>query len=86
MYCDDWSDIINMNKEKKSDGKGENRMDAYAVKPSIEMPFVTSKILKRTPATQENRDRIKYMDSHEFSFKFDKATGMFVNGVKKNEL
>ena len=39
------------------------------------MPFVTSKALKRTPATKENKDRIKYMDSHEFSFKFDKVTG-----------
>ena len=47
------------------------------------MPFVTSKALKRTPAT---KDRIKYMDSHEFAFKFDKVTGKFVNGVsKKNE-
>lgn len=61
-------------------------MDAYAVKPSIEMPFITSKALKRTPAMKENKDRIKYMDSHEFSFKFDKVTGKFVNGVsKKNE-
>ena len=50
------------------------------------MPFVTSKALKRPPATKENKDRIKYMDSHEFSFKFDKVTGKFVNGVsKKNE-
>ena len=43
------------------------------------MPFVTSKALKRTPATKENKDRIKYMDSHEFSFKFDKVTGKFLN-------
>lgn len=57
-------------------------MDAYAVKPSIEMPFITSKALKRTPATKENKDRIKYMDSHEFSFKFDKVTGKFVNVIK----
>ena len=60
-------------------------MDAYAVKPSIEMPFVTSKALKRTPATKENKDRIKYMDSHEFSFKFDKATGKFENGVRRKK-
>lgn len=72
-----------MGEGKKSDKKGETCMDAYAVKPSIEMPFVTSKVLKRTPATKENKARIKYMDSHEFSFKIDKATGKFVNGVRK---
>lgn len=46
------------------------------------MPFVTSKALKRTPATKENKDRIKYMDSHEFSFKFDKVTGKFVSVIE----
>ena len=62
-------------------------MDAYAVKPSIEMPFITSKALKRTPATDDNQARVKYMDSHEFSFRFDKATGKFINSVsRKNEL
>ena len=80
------ADNNNVGEIKKLNEKGKNHMDAYAVKPSIEMPFVTSKALKRTPATKENKDRIKYMDSHELSIKFDKVTGKFVNGVsKKNE-
>lgn len=76
------ADNNNVGEIKKLNEEGENHMDAYAVKPSIEMPFVTSKALKRTPATKENKDRIKYMDSHEFSFKFDKVTGKFVNVIK----
>lgn len=76
------ADNNNVGEIKKLNEEGENHMDAYAVKPSIEMPFVTSKALKRTPAMKENKDRIKYMDSHEFSFKFDKVTGKFVNVIK----
>lgn len=76
------ADNNNVGEIKKLNEEGENHMDAYAVKPSIEMPFVTSKALKRTPATKENKDRIKYMDSHEFSFKFDKVTGKFVNVIE----
>ena len=76
------ADNNNVGEIKKLNEEGENHMDAYAVKPSIEMPFVTSKALKRTPATKENKDRIKYMDSHEFSFKFDKVTGKFVSVIE----
>lgn len=69
-------------KDKK---KGDNSMNAYAVKPN--MPFVTAKELKRTPATKENKDMAAYMDSHEFSFRVDKKTGRFVSKVtKKNEI
>ena len=62
-------------------------MNAYAVKPNINMPFVTAKALKRTPATKENKDMVEYMDSHEFFLRIDKDTGKFISGVvRKNEL
>lgn len=60
--------------------KGDDSVNAYAVKPN--MSYVTRKALKRTPATEENRNMIKYMDSHEFSFRVDKDTGKFKSGVK----
>ena len=68
-----------MDKEIKSEKKGEDGMNAYAVKPN--MPFVARKELKRTPATKESRDMVEYMDSHEFSFRIDKLTGKFISGV-----
>ena len=46
------------------------------------MPFVTSKALKRTPATKENKDRIKYMDSQEISFKYDKLTSKYLSVIE----
>lgn len=61
--------------------KGEDSMNAYAVKP--DMPFATRKVLKRTPASEENRNMVEYMDSHEFSFHIDKNTGKFISGAKK---
>lgn len=54
-------------------------MNAYAVKPV--MPFVAKKALERTPASKENRDMVEYMDSHEFSFHFDKDTGKITSQV-----
>ena len=53
--------------------EGEEIMNAYAVKPN--MPFVTKKVLKRTPASKDNTNMVKYMDSHDFSFHIDKDTG-----------
>lgn len=41
-------------------------MNACAVKPKL--PFVATKKLKRTPASKENREMVKFMDSHNFSF------------------
>lgn len=67
-------------KDKK---KGEDIMNAYAVKPN--MPFVTRKVLYKTPASEENRSMAKYMDSHEFSFHIDKDTGRFVSSVVKRK-
>ncbi len=69
------------NEVKLYNEKGENSMNAYAVKPN--MPFVTSKALKRTPASEENRNMVEYMDSHEFSFRIDKDTGKFISGAKR---
>lgn len=69
------------NEVKSYKEKGENSMNAYAVKPN--MPFVTRKALKRTPASEENRNMVEYMDSHEFSFHIDKDTGKFISGAKR---
>lgn len=47
-------------------------MDAYALKPV--MPFVTRNKLGRTPATEDNRKMVEFMDSHNFSFDIDEET------------
>ena len=52
-----------MDKMKK---EGEKMMNACAMKPNV--PFVTKSSLKRTPATEDNRKRVEFMDSHDFSF------------------
>lgn len=54
-----------MNKRKKSE-KGENNMNASAMKPNV--PFVTRSELKRTPPSMDNRKMVEFMDSHDFSF------------------
>ena len=43
------------------------------------------KVLKRTPASKDNINMVKYMDSHEFSFHIDKDTGKFVSSVVKRK-
>jgi hypothetical protein len=45
-------------------------MNGYALKPT--MPFVTKTELKRTPATEENRKMVEFMDSHDFSVSIDR--------------
>lgn len=52
-------------------------MNACAIKPM----FVTTKALKRTPATKQNIDMVRYMDSHEFFLHVDKDTGEIECGV-----
>ena len=47
-------------------------MDACALKPI--MPFVTRSELERTPATEDNRKMVEFMDSHNFSFDVDAET------------
>lgn len=59
-----------MDKELKK--KGEIEMNACALKPM--MPFVTKRKLERTPATEDNRKMVEFMDSHNFSFDIDVKT------------
>ena len=47
-------------------------MNACALKPV--MPFVTRNKLERTPATEDNREMVEFMDSHNFSFDIDVET------------
>ena len=53
--------------------EGEVVMNACAVKPTL--PFVTRKTIERTPASAENKKRVEFMDSHNFSFSVNKETG-----------
>ena len=60
------------NYEKIKSRKGENCMNASAMKPS--MPFVTRKELKRTPPSDSSIKMVKFIDSHNFSFSVNKET------------
>ncbi len=57
---------------KKKEEKGEIEMNACALKPV--MPFATRSKLGRTPATEDNREMVEFMDSHNFSFDIDAKT------------
>ena len=59
--------------------KEEEHMNGYTIKPN--MPFVTSKELKSTKASQKNVDMVKFMDAHKFSLHSE--NGKFVTGVSK---
>ncbi|MBR2046182.1 MAG: hypothetical protein IJ958_08635 [Agathobacter sp.] len=59
--------------EQKMREKGEDTMNAYAMKPKL--PFATKGELKRTPASDSNKKMVEFMDSHNFSFSVDKNTG-----------
>lgn len=56
-------------------------MNASAVKPTL--PFVTRKAIKKTPASAENKKRVEFMDSHNFSFSVNKETGVLHSKVEK---
>lgn len=56
-------------------------MNACAVKPTL--PFVTRKTIAKTPASAENRKRVKFMDSHNFSFSVNKETGLLHSKVEE---
>lgn len=58
--------------DEEIEKKGEIEMDACALKPM--MPFVTRGKLERTPATEDNRKMVEFMDSHNFSFDIDVKT------------
>ena len=47
-------------------------MDACALKPI--MPFATRNKLERTPATENNRKMVEFLDSHNFSFDINVGT------------
>ena len=53
----------------RKERKGEIEMNACALKPV--MPFATRRKLGRTPATEDNRKMVEFMDSHNFSFDVD---------------
>ena len=61
--------------------KGEIIMNACAIKPTL--PFVTRKTIERTPASAENKKRVEFMDSHNFSFSVNKETGSLQCKVAK---
>lgn len=63
------------------DKEGEIIMNACAVKPTL--PFVTRKTIEKTPASTENRKRVKFMDSHNFSFSVNKETGALHSKIEK---
>ena len=63
------------------DKEGETIMNACVLKPTL--PFVTRKTIKKTPASAENRKRVEFMDSHNFSFSVDKETGVLCSKVEK---
>lgn len=44
------------------------------------MPFVTRNKLGKTPATEDNREMIEFIDSHNFSFDIDVETKNLKNG------
>ncbi len=58
--------------DKDKERKGEIEMNACVLKPT--MPFATRNKLERTPATEENRKMVEFMDSHDFSFHVDRMT------------
>jgi hypothetical protein len=59
--------------------EGEVTMNACALKPT--MPFVAKSELKRTPATEENKRMVEFIDSHNFSFSVDKESKKITNYV-----
>lgn len=52
--------------------KGESDVNAYAVKPNN--PFIAKNKLQRTPVSDNTRQMVEFMDSHNFSFSVDKKT------------
>jgi hypothetical protein len=68
---------------KKDVKEGEIDMNACALKPML--PFITGTDLKRTPATEENRKMVEFMDSHKFSFSFDRESKELKSQVTPKE-
>lgn len=71
--------------KKKELKKGENDMNASAMKPNV--PFITRSELKRTPPSMENRKMVEFMDSHDFSFSVNRDSNKIRSSVTpKNNL
>jgi hypothetical protein len=64
---------------RKNEKEGEIIMNACALKPGL--PFVARKELKRTPATEENRKMVEFMDSHDFSVSIDRDSKELMSRV-----
>lgn len=56
-------------------------MNACAMKPNL--PFIASHELKRTPATEENRRMVQFLDNHNFSFSVKGTKGLECLVTKK---
>lgn len=63
------------------DKEGGIGMNACALRPTI--PFVARGKLERTPATEENRKMVEFMDSHNFSFDINVETEVLECTVTK---
>ncbi len=59
-------------KNSHYDTKGEMSVNAYAVKPKE--PFIAKGTLARTPASENNKKMIEFMNSHQFSFSVNQET------------
>ena len=56
-------------------------MNAYAVKVAV--PFITKKAIERTPMSAAHKERIEFIDSHNFSLNVDKETGVLQCKIEK---
>lgn len=53
----------------KKKGRGGDNMNAYAIKSDT--PYVTKSALARTPASEDNRKIVEFINAHDFSFNID---------------
>lgn len=74
--------VVCMSKKEKSE-KGEISMNACAIRPKL--PFITRNELKRTPASEENRKMVEFMDSHNFSFSINKDSKKLRSSITPKE-
>lgn len=58
-------------------------MNGCAVKPKLS--FATTKMLDRTPASNENKLISKFINSHNFSFGIDEKTGELKSTVTEKK-
>lgn len=56
-------------------------MNACVIKPQL--PFVTKRILARTPASEDTIKIAEFIDSHDFSFDVNRKTNELTCNVRK---